>query len=104
MVFVHALAPALGSVAVSTSVAPTATHSEIDGQETPSISSFDNTPAMLHAIGPPVGLTAELKMLHAPAPATHKDADGHDTAVMGSGAGFVVARQAVNPLESSAKV
>jgi hypothetical protein len=31
-----------GSVTVSTSSAPTATHSEIDGQETPPIDSFDN--------------------------------------------------------------
>jgi hypothetical protein len=32
---VQALAPPLGSVAVSTLLAPTAAHSEIDGQETP---------------------------------------------------------------------
>jgi len=96
------LAPPLGSVAVSTSLPPTATHNEIDGQETPPIDSFDNTPAMLHAVGPRVGL-GELRMLPARSPATHRETDGQDTALSGWDIGLVVARQAANPLESSAK-
>lgn len=76
---VHALAPPVGLVEVSTSPAPsTATHSDAEGHETPPSMLLPSTLLTVHALAPPVG-SIEVTAFPAPSTTTHSKADGHET-------------------------
>ena len=78
---VHALAPPVGSVEVTTSPElSTATHSAADAQDTPVKGPLRSTWLAVHTLAPPLG-SVELSTLPTSSTATHSDGDGHDTPV-----------------------
>ncbi len=61
-----------------------ATHSDIDGHETPvkrfPLGAGRATRAFVHALAPPVG-SVEVRMVPLLSPATHSNTDAHETAL-----------------------
>ena len=90
---VHAAAPPVGSVEASAlPAASTATHSPVEGHETPRTNTgpalsvlfcvvLGSTWATTHAAAPPVG-SVEVITLPAASTATHRVVDGHETLVI----------------------
>jgi hypothetical protein len=84
-VVVHALAPPVGSVDVTTfPLLSTATHNAVEEHDTPVRALLPSTSVVVQAPPPPPG-SVEVTTFPLLSTATHSDADGHDTPLMAFG-------------------